>query len=214
MLRSACRLRHRRVKAYDGYAGRIGDLYFDQDNFNLRYLVIEQPGRLHSFLITPGLAVFSPEHPHELRVELSTISFENAPEVHDDDLRSTSAAVLKYLPREVYKTRGGVVKRPPGSRLVQRDAASRERGLFSLNEVIGYYLRAGGAYLGHVVELLLDEKWNIRYFVVNAESRPGGKELLVPAETISLLSWHESQIESSMSVEELQFEENAKAGWI
>jgi sporulation protein YlmC with PRC-barrel domain len=60
--------------------------------------------------------------------------------------------------------------------------------------VIGYAMQAEDGEIGHVKDVLVDDKaWAIRYLVVDTEKWWGGKTVLVSPEWLTRVTWDESK---------------------
>jgi hypothetical protein len=59
---------------------------------------------------------------------------------------------------------------------------------------MGYAMQAEDGEIGHVKDVLVDDKaWAIRYLVVDTEEWWGGKKVLVSPEWLTPVTWDESK---------------------
>ena len=67
--------------------------------------------------------------------------------------------------------------------------------LRSCNELKGYHLHATDGDIGHVDDMLVEDRtWAIRYLVVNTSKWWGGHRVLVSPQWVDAVSWSESNV--------------------
>jgi sporulation protein YlmC with PRC-barrel domain len=169
MLRGISDLRRFTIAATDGNLGSVRDLYFDDRSWAVRYLVVDAGPRL------PGRRLFvSPiavrgSDPTTLRLGLSMRQVETS---------SVSSA-------------------QPCGVLPERLACAGDGGdchLQTATAVVGYAIRAEDGEIGHVKDVLVDDKaWAIRYLVVDTEHWWAGKTVLVSPGWCTRAAWDESK---------------------
>ena len=176
MLRSVSDLRRFTIAATDGNLGRVGDVYFDDRSWAVRYLVVDTgnwlPGR--RVLVSP-ISVRSAD-PTTLRVALSKQQVTTSP----DD---TVTRVVSSAP-------------PDGVELtvLARAGESGDVHLQNATAVLGYAIQAEDGEIGHVCDVLVDDKaWAIRYLVVDTRLWWSGKKVLVSPEWLTHVTWDESK---------------------
>ena len=49
----------------------------------------------------------------------------------------------------------------------------------------GFHVQATDGEIGHVTEFLVDENWSVRYLVVDTSNWPGGKNVIIPSNTVA-----------------------------
>jgi len=178
MLRSVSDLRRLTIAATDGNLGRVGDLYFDDRSWAVRYLAVDAgtwlPGR--RVLVSPMSIQRS--DPTTLHLALSKQQVITTP----DDTVTRVVPVSTALP-------GGVeaATRP-------RAGESGDLHLQNATAVLGYAIQAEDGEIGHVWDVLVDDKaWAIRYLVVDTQDWWSGKKVLVSPEWLTRVTWDESK---------------------
>jgi sporulation protein YlmC with PRC-barrel domain len=177
MLRGLNDLRRFRIAATDGNLGNVGDLYFDDRTWSVRYLEVDAgnwlPGRR---VLVPPIAVRSSD-PTTLHVALSRHQVSASPDVNSCEGPGSSTE------------QGGV---EPAS--LARSGESGAAHLQTATAVMGYAIRAEDGEIGHVKDVLVDDQsWAIRYLVVDTENRWAGKKVLVSPAWLTHVTWGASK---------------------
>ena len=178
MLRSVSDLRRLTIAATDGNLGRVGDLYFDDRSWAVRYLVVDAsnwlPGR--RVLVSPRSVRRS--DPTTLHVALSKQQVITSPDDTVTRVVSVSSAPAGAVELAILPRAG-----ENGGRHLQNAAA-----------VLGYAIQAEDGEIGHVWDVLVDDKaWAIRYLVVDTQHWWSGKKVLVSPEWLTHVTWDESK---------------------
>ena len=180
MLRGVSDLRRLAVAATDGNLGNVVDLCFDDRSWAVRYLVVDAgswfPDRW--VLISPiSVRSWAPD-PSILRGALTKTQVKVSAEAH--------------IPGEWPE------KLPPpyalGHAIRDQARAGEEAHLQVATAAIGYAMRTEDGTIGHVQDLLVDDKaWAIRYLLVDPTKRWAGKRVLVAPEWLTPVRWDESK---------------------
>jgi hypothetical protein len=210
MIRSVKHINTFAVTASDGDIGSVADIYFDDERWTIRYLVVDTgkwlPGR--KVLISP-IAVRAAEWGSQrLELSLSRERVRNSPpfDTHKPVSRQQESAYFDYYGYPHYWAGPGVWGAYPtpmmptpeeAARVEQRARAEKqaaaERGdahLRSATEVTGYAISAVDGDLGHVEDLLFDDvSWTVRYLVVDTSNWWFGKHVVVAPDWISQIDW-------------------------
>lgn len=212
MHRSMKDLRGYRLAAIDGEIGTTKDVYFDDAEWRVRYLVVDTgawlPGR--RVLISPA-SLSQPDGEEKLiPVALTRDQIERCPDVGSDIpvSRQKEAELASHYGWPSYWTTGAALgaamsKTPPTElpntvRAAQRSSESAEREtdphLRSMNEVLGYHIQAHDGEIGHAEDMLVDDReWAIRYVVVDTRNWLPGRKVLVVPRWFNRLSWRDSK---------------------
>lgn len=164
---------HRKVKelaggplvARDGEIGRIEELYFDDREWKVRYLVVD----VHPE--TPGRKVQIPVHAAQpggapVRVALSRKEILSAPPADAD-----APVSLQYQEASTRYYEGTEGAAP----LPEAERRANESHLRSTQEVVGYSVHGAGGALGHVDDLVVeDDDWSVVAFVVDGKTIAAG----------------------------------------
>lgn len=169
MVRGIGDLKRFTIAATDGNLGSVSDLYFDDRSWAVRYLVVDAGPRLPGRrLLIPPISVLS-SSPTTLHLGVSMRQVEGA----STGPAQPCGVFSENLPR------------------------AEDRGdlhLQAATSVMGYTIRAEDGEIGHVKDVLVDDKaWSIRYLVVDTEEWWAGKTVLVSPGWLSRVTWDESK---------------------
>lgn len=222
MLRSTKELNGYSVVATDGELGSVTDIYFDDEQWAVRYVIVDTGRWLagRRVLMSP-LSVRRPDWVEQrLPVTLTR-----------DEVRSSPSAdqakpVSRQQERELFRYYGypfywrdwplwGVAPYPQIAAEqgplhdTERDADVADGGddihLRSCREVAGYHLEASDGGLGHVHDFLFDDlDWAIRYIVVDTSDWWLGRRVLIAPEWVGEIDWQERSMRVDVSRRQIQ----------
>lgn len=171
MVRSVKGLRGQPIVARDGAIGFIVDVYFDDRNWKVRYLVLDtgHPMPRRQVLVSPSYVEAGDAE--RIHVRLTREEVEHCPELDEDK--------PVYLQHDM----GSVT-------------ASGDPHLRSAEVVMGFAVYGPPGRAGHVRDILLDsDGWTVSSFVVDAGIwLPGKRSLVAPAD-VEGLDWIERAVE-------------------
>jgi len=232
MLRNSKNLEGCSIGATDGTIGEVKDLYFDDEAWVIRYLVVGAGPWLanRKVLISP----FSLSQPQWgtrlLNASLTKEQVKNSPDI-DTDMPVTRQHEMQYLKYYSYPSywggaalwgvgpspnpmpMGGAYRWPADSygqirAEHDREVASEQKGdhhLRSCNAILKYHVHASDGDIGHVAGLLVDdETWAIRYLIVDTSNWGLGHQALVAPQWIRDVSWSHSNVTIALSREALK----------
>src|SRR5919201_4611235 len=180
-----------RIEATDGEIGKVDQLYFDDEHWGMRYLVVNTGNWLRGrkVLISPASIDRSRSTEAAIRVNLSRKQVEQSPDVDTEKpvSRQYEEIYAKYYGFPLYWAPAEAAAAPAAARAAETDrklqAAERkttESHLRSSDEVIGYSIQAPDGVIGHVEDLLVDdETWSVAHLVVDTRDWLPGKEVRV-----------------------------------
>lgn len=228
MLRSLKNLNEYTILAQDEPVGQVEGFYFDDQAWSIRYLVINLgvwlPGR--KVLIAPialgqpdwGGGVSFPVHLRKEQIENSPqidmdkpISRQHETELHNHygwspywlNVSPIEAAEAGMKPADYLEAMRTNAKQSAADAVMKKTIAAEQAGdphLRSTNEVISYKIRAVDGEIGHVEDFVIDdEKWVIRYLVVDTRNWLSGKEVLVIPQQVEEINWAESQVRLNLT---------------
>lgn len=201
------------IAAKDADIGSVRDLYLDDTSWAIRYLVVDAGGWLsgRSVLISP-ISISRIEHSGRIAVTLNREQVRNSPPVDSDRpvsrrYESDYFAYYGFPPYWGGPMLWGMgayptapippsVETPREAQLAQRERdAHDDDHLRSANEVRGYRVNATDGEIGHIEDLVVDDRdWAVRYLIVDTRNWwPGKKTLVSPAWTQSV-SWAQGEI--------------------
>ena len=216
--------------ARDGPIGAVDDVYFDDERWGVRYLVVDTgnwlPGR--RVLISPAsLEAQTDAAGHALHARLTREQVERAPGVETDEpvsrryekAHATHYAYPHYWGGPMLWGAAGVPIPPvasqpqpvatkshaEGARKAQEQAEAGDAHLRSGREVIGYQIEARDGALGSVDDFVVDERsWGIRDVVVDTKPWWPGGQVFVHPEYVERIDWGERKMYVRLTREELK----------
>ncbi len=195
------------IRAIDGELGTVEDLYFDDETWAIRYLVVNPGGWLsgRQVLISPMSIVGADWQSKRLDVALTQKQVENAPDIatHKSVSRQHEAAYLGYYGYPYYWEGpylwganyypGGLAA--PVQSYATLAAQSADSHLRSTEAVHGYSIEAKDGEIGHVDRFVIEEKaWAIRYLEVATQNWWPGKKVLLSPAWVERVSWEQSKV--------------------
>jgi hypothetical protein len=202
-----------KLGASDGEIGHVKDLYFDDQDWAVRYLVADtgswMPGRL--VLISPYAFGKLYQGGKVLLVNLTRQQIENSPSIesHKPVSRQYEEEYHRYYNWPFY-WKGDAVWGMSGFPILSQrsepflgeqavvENKKLETGdphLRSANTIVGYHIQAGDEAIGRVTDFVMDEKtWVIQHLVVDVGHWLIGKKVLVSPGQIKRISWDESKV--------------------
>lgn len=201
------------IGAIDADIGSVCDLYFDDQHWTIRYIVVAT-GIIFSgrkVLISP-LALRHPAwSPLHLYVHLTGEQVQNSPgiDLHKPVSRQHEMEILGHYELPYYwegPSMWGIWPHPQALMRAPRTASKiSEKGLEpdthlrSTHEVAGYRVKATDGEIGHVEDFLFDdETWEIRYAIVDTKNWWPGKKVLLRPQWIDSVSWADREIHTSL----------------
>jgi hypothetical protein len=210
MLRSMKDMEDYTIGATDGIIGRVRDFYFDDEDWVIRYLVVETgdgaPQR--KVLISP-ISIGQPNWKEKiLPAALTRAQVQNSPNIDTNKpvSRQHEMGYLGYFGYGAYWGGGGLWGAglypdvlQAGLRNAASSTAAGHQGddvhLRSGNDIMRYYVHASDGDIGHVQGLIVDEKsWAIRYVIVNTSNWWLGHEVIIAPAWIDDVDWLESKL--------------------
>lgn len=232
MLQSLKNLAGVAVEGSDGAIGRIVDLYFDDQAWTIRFLLVETGDWLkgRKVLISP-MATGEPDRGRGLLpVSVTREQVSKSPDIdiHKPVSRQHETENYAYygypghwggtgiwgngLAPRMTVAGGTLVPEaaPQEDEVAQAQAdALRQRGddphLRSARAMIRYHLRANDGEIGHVDGMIIDdETWALRYFIVNTSDWWIGHQVLVAPSWIDDISWLDAAVSVDLSREAIK----------
>jgi hypothetical protein len=207
------------VAARDGDIGHVSQVYFDDEAWGVRYLVVDTGNWLHEreVLISPYSIKHSDPGSSAVRVDLTRQQVRDSPDIdtHEPVSRQHEIEYLRYYGYPTYwggpSAWGmgsypgyGLMAAAPGS--VARtdphaDEPPQDVHLRSAGAVKGYHIEATDGSIGHVSGFIFDDvTWVIRYLTVDTRNWwPGGKEVLLATQWIDAVDWFSSTVSTKLT---------------
>jgi len=216
MLLAAKDFKHFKLRAKDGDIGKAQEFFFDDHFWVVRYLVANTGDWLsgRQVLISPYALKPALIHEGVLPVNLSKDQIERSPSLdnHQPVSRQFETQYYDYYAFPYYAFgpypwgMSPYLNRTPEERKseIRRQEAWDPR-LRSTKDVTGHHIQATDGEVGHVEDFIIDEEtWTIRYLVVSTKNWAPGRHLLVSPQWIKRVSWEESKVFVSHSVDALK----------
>lgn len=214
MLRSLTSLTGYAIRATDGGVGQVEEVYFDDQHWTIRYLVVETGVWLdRRVLITPISIMRADWERRAIDVALTTQQVKDSPSVdlHQPVSRRYESEYFAYFGYTPYWGGPGTwaAASYPGAFADGALAAARAKAnaehaaafepgqgherdshLHSSTDVKGYHIKALDGEIGHIDDFVVDDRsWVIRFIEVDTSNWIGGTSVLVPRETLRDVNW-------------------------
>lgn len=229
MLRKVKDLQGYSLQATDGELGKVKDVFFDDEKWAIRYLVVETGSWLNSrrVLISPYSIAGIDADDALITVRLTQDQVKNSPDIDthqpvsrqmEGDFSSYYGLGNYWLGPELW----GAGMRPmpgDGAAALGSPAPARAEALLqqvsdnpedyhlrSADNVEGHHIQGTDEEIGHVEDFVFDdETWALRYFVVDTRNWwPGGRKVLVAVHWIDRIDWAESLVYVNLTRERIR----------
>jgi len=229
MLKSLNLLRGHALAAIDGEIGRIKDALFDDQQWVVRYLVVNTGDWLsgRDVLISPrSLELPGPSQVH-LNVRLTREQVRNSPDVDfekpiprqiEQDFYSyygwtpywvgfplelfPSAIITPDMHGNVPVDRRSETSTPPAEQVLPREEMSHLR---SAREIEGYHLHAIDGDIGHLVDYLISaDSWQIQSIVADTKNWWAGKRVILPVRAFERIDWYHRLARTRLTREQIK----------
>jgi hypothetical protein len=225
MLHSVKKLDGCRILANDGAIGTVKEIYFDDEQWVVRYLVLDTGSWLNGrkVLISPYAVKFIDWDTRAVAVNLTRYQVQRSPGIDTDKPVSRQQEAEyhryygypRYWPYAAYWAWGAIPVVVPPNPQVRADAEAQRRAdadqanadvhLRSSKAVHGYHIQASDDLIGHVADFLFDEEtWAIRYLIVDTHNWLPGKHVLVAPQWIRAVSWAERTLSVDLTREQIE----------
>ncbi|AEC19612.1 hypothetical protein PT7_1072 [Pusillimonas sp. T7-7] len=228
MLRKVSNLAGYSIKATDDELGKIKEVYFDDERWGIRYLVVETGTWLSSrlVLISPYSITGVDDLEESVHVSLTREQVKNSPDIdtHKPVSRQLEGQFSSYYGFGNYwagpylwgasaypvplEASADITAANEPSEAVAARAAGRPEDvhLRSSKDVAGYHIAGTDDEIGHVEDFICDDKdWAVRYLLVDTRNWwPGGKKVLLATQWIESIDWNDSTVRTSLTREQIK----------
>ncbi len=195
-------------QAIDGDIGRLEEVYFDDQRWQVRYLIVRTGNWLlgRQALLVPAVIDGVDDENKAIRVDLTRQQIEKAPPVDSEQpiSRHYQQQFYSYYSWEPYWTTDSLFQStPPIPPLIQPETTKPENPhLRSSDEVTGYQLETKDGPVGHVEDLILDDQvWAVRYLEVDTRNWLPGRHVLISPAWVEQVDWGKQQVQVKLSKE-------------
>lgn len=207
------------IEATDGKIGHVTDVYFDNETWTVRYLVVDTGSWLlnRKVLIAPIEIEHSNWTDRIVSVGLTREQVKNSPDI-DTDRPVSQQHEKEHQAYYGYQTYSGGALTMTGHSSVEPAPADGyeeldvfgdveeiknrddDQHLRSGKVVNGYHIEAIDGDIGHVGDLLVDEEtWAVRYFIINTSNWWLGHLVLIAPQSIKSVSWATGKVVVSIN---------------
>ena len=185
------------LAARDGEIGKLKEVYFDDQVWFVRYLVVRMGGRFlgREVLIAPQVIESVDADGRCINVKLTRAQVENSPPVSSElpVSRHYEAEYHRYYGLEPYWAMGPIGAPPAPRPMALPSVPPREPEhphLRSSDEVCGYRIAARDGELGRVEDFVIDESdWTIAYAVIDTRRWLPGRTVLISPAWVGAVDW-------------------------
>ena len=213
MLQSIKKLIGDRLEASDGEIGHVKDFYFDDQNWVIRYVIVDTgtwvPGR--QVLLSPHAFGNFYQGGKLLPANLSRRQIENSPsiELHKPVSRQYEEDYYRYYGWPSYWQGGGLwglgglpafemmVTPLPGKPDTAGGPQPKQNDthLRSIQAVNGYQLQASDGKIGSICDFMMDsQSWAIHHLVIKTGHWPASSVVEIPTRKVDRISYEESTV--------------------
>lgn len=229
MLRKLNELNGYSLQATDGELGKVKDVFFDDEKWTIRYLVVETGSWLNSrrVLISPySISAVNPDV-ESISVRLSQEQVRNSPDIdtHQPVSRQMEGDFSRYyglgnywigpelwgsgaypIAGEPGIPGGGHVPERAEELLQQASDNPEDYHLRSADNVQGHHIQGTDEEIGHVEGFVFDdETWAMRYFIVDTRNWwPGGRKVLLATHWIDRIDWSGSLVYVNLTQDQIR----------
>ncbi len=195
------------VAATDGRIGSIHDLYFEDQNWSLRYFVVDTGGWLKErrVLISPRVVGKPNWESPEIPAALTMAQVEKSPPYESDQPISqqyeTELASYYVWPAPMFYAPGATEIPPaialPVDRPVHAAVMERTPGphLRSVRDTLGYTIHALDGDIGHAEDFIVsDGQWRIESIVIDTRNWFPGRKVAISACASKKIRWADQAI--------------------
>lgn len=205
------------IEATDGEIGKVDDFYFDDQQWTIRYMVVNTGGWLagRRVLIAPVALGRPLWESQAFPVTLTMDQVRHSPDIDTDKpvSRQHEVQLHQHYAWPMYWEGAYFTGDAPmlGTAPSTPQANNRERGaaphrddphLFSARQVMGYHVQARDGAIGHVEDLIVDDAhWRISHLVVDTRHGLARRDVLLLPKWIQEVNWEEARVFTSLDRE-------------
>ncbi len=189
-----------KLRASDGEIGHVRDFYFDDKNWNIRYLVADTGHWLAGRLVLISPQAFGHLYPEGkvLLVNLTRQQIEDSPSIdrHKPVSRQHEEDYHQYFGYNYYAEAmpsWGLPGYPvivPAPPTMTNTQSTDDPHLRSAKELTGYSVEANDGAVGEIIDFLIDGRtWMIREVVVQCGPSYAGNKVVVRTEKIGRINY-------------------------
>lgn len=207
------------VVASDGELGKVKDIYFEDKEWRVHFLVVDTGTWPFSetVFVSPQDAALHQSEPGLLKSALDKVRLRHI-SYNEDPRPITKPDTLQLYSHRAWPAFGragngyptlGMVKAGAGLANVAEFSDKQMRHMLSFKPIVNYEIHNNEGRLGLLKDLMVDlEKWSLPYLLVDDTSTSDRERLLVASEKVVSFASHQSLVKVAISKE--QFEASPK----
>lgn len=214
MNRSVKHLHTYTLVARDGELGSIREMYFDDKNWTIRYLIsdLERFPEKDKAAISPVSVEDIDWKNGTIRVDLPKNVVADSPEVDVEKPfnRSKERQLNSYYHFPTYwsgiglwgnHVYPGLLAEESPTEEEERSGGDQENRVYvhRAKEACGYTIEATDGEIGHVEDLVIEEKtWEIQFLVIDTRNWLPGKKVIVDTHWLDEVNWQDGTVKVSL----------------
>jgi sporulation protein YlmC with PRC-barrel domain len=221
MLMTSENLSTSHIEAIDGHLGKIKDVYFDDQHWTVRYMVVDTHKWLplsQRVLVSPVALIPSSLKEEHLKVSLSRELIENCPRIDERETvsREYEKLYFDYFGYAYYWTGSDAWgQHTYPSALFERDFVApvaeeedkieEKNHLRSAVEIEDYDVEASNGNKGRVRDFIWEtDTWSLQALVIDTSNwLSSGKSVVIDISHITSIDWMTKTVKCKLSVEEI-----------
>jgi hypothetical protein len=219
MLHKLLDLKKFTIDASDGRAGVVKDVFFQEDTWVVRYLVVDTGGWItgREVLVVPAMVEAVDWQGKHVHVRATRDQIERAPGVALDQppSRELEQTYFDYYSMPYYWhepmdygrfiTTPSVDAATAQSLTDERLAQIHDSKLRSAKETAGYKVQCKDSLIGHLDDFVVDdESWGVRYVVVDTGKFFLGHNVLLATHWVEDVDWQEEHMVVDLTSEQVK----------
>jgi sporulation protein YlmC with PRC-barrel domain len=209
-----------KMGATDGEVGEVKEFYFDDETWDIRYLIVETGNWFSNkkVLIAPQAMLAVDWDNKNFPINLTKAQIKSSPDI-DTDKPISYRQEIEMFGHYAWQRYGGsgfyaggsgaIMNLPPiiDEEIIKEnnpddDHAEYDPHLRSTKMVSGYYIHATDGDIGHVKDFIIDDNtWKITDLVVDTHNWIGGHKVLIPVRHVNEIQWDNFKIMVDISKE-------------
>jgi uncharacterized protein YrrD len=204
-----------RMEARDGEVGKVEDVYFDDESWKVRYLVLKTDDWLsgRKVLIAPLALMKDGCKTGVFRVNLTRDQIRRSPGIDTDKPVSRQQEIelyghyswKGYWESGFYAQGVGEIKEVASIPPAVKDRSAVDLHLRATSSVTGFHIHGTDGEIGHIIDFVLDDQnWKLLYLIVDTHRLPGGKKVLIGIGHILQMRWNDYEIYLDETVTDIE----------
>ncbi|MBD3392989.1 MAG: PRC-barrel domain containing protein [Chitinivibrionales bacterium] len=208
MLRSAKSINEQRIEAVDGHIGHVVDIFFDDTEWIVRYVVVDLGTWIPDRKVLIATAALGQPRNITFPVNLTKDQIRNSPDIDFDKpvSRRHEAELHYYYGWPAYWGATAYGEPAPGETTPPAGEPDEgETHLRSARAVMGYHILSENGEIGHIEDFIVDDAlWTIRYVAVDTANWLPGKKVLMAPDWIESIDWKPKKVFVQLTQDEIR----------